>query len=496
MDHHALARLANTDDAVARQRMAAGAQPVADPGGKPLDRNRFVLRRRFRQHHLLAPFGIFLDFGIDRQKHVGAAQRARADVGEYVFGLGKPQTLGDVVHRLVGQIEAFVGKYLLQDLAAEFDVLAALGLTQVAFDLGARPAGDHKLLPQRRRRLLLVGDDLDLIAVAKRGVERHMDAVDLGPHRAMAEVGVDVIGEIDRCGAARQRDQVALGGEAEYLILIEVEAGMLEELLGGIAAFEQIDHLAQPLVGLDVADVAFDGRSVVAIAPVCRHPALGDLVHLLGANLHLQALMLRSDQGGVQRTVSVGLGYGNEILEPRRHGRPSQMQDAEGAVTFLRRRHDHPKAENVGQLLEADLLFLQLAPDRKRPFRSAVHPGFQTVLRQLALELVGDAGDQLGVGGIEPLQPGDDRIARLRLQFAEREVFQLFAHMLHTDAPGQRCVEFEGFLGDAAAAFRFLDEPEGTHVVGAVGQFHQQHPNVVRHRQHQFAEIFRLFGAL
>ena len=44
---------------------------------------------------------------------------------------------------------------------------------------------------------------------------------------------------------------------------------------------------------------------MLAIAPMRRHAALGDVVHLLRADLHFDALLLRPDDGGVDGAVAV-----------------------------------------------------------------------------------------------------------------------------------------------------------------------------------------------
>ena len=59
---------------------------------------------------------------------------------------------------------------------------------------------------------------------------------------------MDGIGEIDRRRAARQRDQIALGREAEHLILEHLELGVLEEFLGLRGVLEDIEQLAQPAI--------------------------------------------------------------------------------------------------------------------------------------------------------------------------------------------------------------------------------------------------------
>ena len=62
--------------------------------------------------------------------------------------------------------------------------------------------------------------------------------------------------------------------------------------------------------------------------------------------------------------------------------------------------------------------------------------------------------------------------------------------------PASGRVDVDRFLRDAPALLRLLDKAQRAHVVQAVGELHQQHADIVRHRQHQLAEVFRLLGAL
>ena len=78
---------------------------------------------------------------------------------------------------------------------------------------------------------LLAGDDLDLVAVLQLGAQLHHAAVDLGADAAVADLRMHGIGEVDRRGAARQGDQIALGREAEHLVLEHLQLGVLEEIL-------------------------------------------------------------------------------------------------------------------------------------------------------------------------------------------------------------------------------------------------------------------------
>ncbi len=68
----------------------------------------------------------------------------------------------------------------------------------------------------------------------------------LAPTQRVADLAVHRIGEIDRRGAARQGDQIALGREAEHLVLEHLELGVLEELLGPGRMLQDVEQLAQP----------------------------------------------------------------------------------------------------------------------------------------------------------------------------------------------------------------------------------------------------------
>ena len=103
------------------------------------------------------------------------------------------------------------------------------------------------------RSLRLRGDDLDFLTV---GEFRHQGrdlAVDLAADRAVADIGMHGIGKIDDVGVARQRDQLALRGEAEHLVVKQLQLGVLEEFLRIGAFRKDADRVAQPSKGVGFA---------------------------------------------------------------------------------------------------------------------------------------------------------------------------------------------------------------------------------------------------
>ncbi len=323
------------------------------------------------------------------------------------------------------------------------------------------------------------------------GAQGHDAAVDLGADAGVAHLAVHRIGEVDRRGPARQRDEVSLGREAEHLVLEHLELGVLEELLRPRGVLEDVEELAQPAVLLAVL-----AALALLVDPVRRHAELGHVVHLAGADLHLDALPLGSDHAGVERAVVVGLGRRDVVLEAAGDDRILGVDDAEALVALLGRLDDDAERHDVRQLLEADVLALHLEPDRVGGLLAARHPGGEPALGQGLPELLDDPGHQIAAALPEEPQPRNDAVARILGKLAEGQVLQLVAHRLDADALGQGRIDLHGLERDAAALHRIGDVVERAHVVQPVGELHQEDADVLRHGEHQLAEILRLLGVI
>ena len=135
--------------------------------------------------------------------------------GEQLVGLGEAELRRERLE--AGVRRAFAAQLLLDHRAAGGDGLGErLGVEPLA-DLVARAGAlDEAALgvePVARRAAGLGGDDLDALAAGERRVERHDVAVDPRAAAAVAEVGVQRVGEVDRRRARRQVDHPALRRE-------------------------------------------------------------------------------------------------------------------------------------------------------------------------------------------------------------------------------------------------------------------------------------------
>ena len=142
------------------------------------------------------------------------------------------------------------------------------------------------------------------------GAQLHHAAVDLGADAAVADLGVDGIGEVDRRGARGRAIRSPLGVKQNTwswnissLVCSRNSSGpdgMLEDVQSS-----RIQRYCWPSVI----------RPLLLVGPVRGDAELGHLVHVAGADLHLDLAPLRADDGGVQRAVAVGLGRADEVLE-------------------------------------------------------------------------------------------------------------------------------------------------------------------------------------
>ncbi len=293
---------------------------------------------------------------------------------------------------------------------------------------------------------------------------------------------------------ARQRDQLALRGEAEHLVVEQLELGVLEEFLGVGALREDADGVAQPGERIGLALEKLGRRAHVFLVEHVRgDAALGDLVHRLGADLQLDALVAGADHGGVDRAVVVLLRRRDVVLETPGHDRPVGVDDAERAIAGLDVVDDEAEAEDVGQLLEADRLAFHLGPDRERLLAAAIDPRAEPPVAQIVGELVLDLADQVAVALGERVEPLHHHRIGFGIEGAEGQILQLLAHFLHAHAAGQRRIDVERLLGDAPARLR-RHEVQRAHVVQAVGELDQQNADIVGNGQQQFAQVLGLLG--
>src|SRR3954454_22360470 len=368
VDGHALAGGDDADDAVAGQRVAATGKMQRHSGDQAADRDRGVLRPAFaarprNRNDLVLRLGRMREGSVD---DLASGDVPLADRDIEVLDRSAVELLHHGFERPLREVLAVLPERLLHDGAAEIEILGTLLRPDEPAYAGARFAGDDEALPGRGRLLRLRGDDLDLIAVRQLGAQRQQPAVDLRTDAGVADLRMHRVGKIHRRRAARQRDQIAFRGEGEDLVLEHLELGVLEEFLRPGSVVEDLQQLAQPAV-LPALGVA----AALLVDPMRGDPELIDLVHVAGADLHLDALPLRADHAGVQRAVVVRLRCGDEVFEAPGDDVIGGVDDPQRVIALPGIVDEHTESHDVGELLERDVLALHLAPDRIGRFLAA-----------------------------------------------------------------------------------------------------------------------------
>ena len=238
----------------------------------------------------------------------------------------------------------------VEQLLAVNDVLVALLALEPLADLLARvarpdhvhPVAGGPVLPLRR-------DDLDDIAVLEAVVERDEPVVHLRPDAAVADVGVDPVGEVERGRAGRKVADVALRGEDEDLVLEDVELDPLDELGGVRDLLLPVHQLAEPG---ELGVVAAVGLRAFLVTPVRRDAHLGDLMHPVGPDLDLERLPVEGDHRGVEALVEVVLRDRDVVVELAGDRPPERVDHAERRVAVADVVDEEPDGVDVVDLAE------------------------------------------------------------------------------------------------------------------------------------------------
>ncbi len=286
---------------------------------------------------------------------------ALAQRGQQIGGGGHAILVGDAAQVLVVDLahrHLELARLALQQLAPDLDGAAALVFVEPVLDLvaGARALDEGE--PVAARLVILLGDDFDDVAGAQLGAQGHHAAVDLGAHAGVAHLGVNGVGKIDRRGVGRNHHHLPLGREGVDLVGIEVHLQAGEELVGVGHLLLPLDQLPNPVQPLLVA--GRDHGSAGLVLPVGGDAFLGDAVHLLGADLHLELVAAGAHHRGVQRLVAVGAGNGDEVLDASRHRPPQGVNQPEDGVAGGHVLGDDADGQQIVDLVEGDFGALDL----------------------------------------------------------------------------------------------------------------------------------------
>ena len=271
-----------------------------------------------------------------------------------------------IVHQLGGQGDIAAAELPLQLGPALHDVLIPLFLLKPGTDLIAGLTGAHQgePVPVRAAARLFGGEDLNDLTGFDLVIQGDNALIHLGADHPVAHLAVDGIGKVDDSGAQGQVDHVPFGGEDEDLLGDQVALNGVDQVCDVLALRLVLQHLANP--GQTVIQggvVCIPGRHAQLIFPMGRDAVLCRVVHLPGADLHLEGHAGLCDDGGVQRLVHVGLGHGDVVLKPARQGLEHIVDNAQHIVAVLNGIHDDPHGKYIVDFLKGLSLDKHFAVD-------------------------------------------------------------------------------------------------------------------------------------
>ena len=200
------------------------------------------------------------------------------------------------------------------------------------------------------------GNDFRNIAVLELVRQRNHAGINFGPDAVISNFAVDTIGEINRCAALRQINNVAFRRHHKNLIGEEVFRDIAHKLVVVFAVGLPVEHLLtekrKPLLEL-IADFA-----ALFVLPVRRDSEFRRPVHFPCPNLHFQRTSGISENFDVQRLVKVAFALRDVVGVHSRNRFPQGGHNAERVITFRPRMDNDAQRGEVVQVRELNFLRL------------------------------------------------------------------------------------------------------------------------------------------
>ncbi len=128
--------------------------------------------------------------------------------------------------------------------------------------------------------------DFHLVAALQHLAERHDLAVDACARAGIANLRMDVVGEVKDGSTLRELIEVALRREHKYLVFVEVHLELVHRL-HTVASLQHRTDIGEPFVQ---SGLALDAL----VTPVGSDAAFGYFIHALGTDLNLHPFLLRT----------------------------------------------------------------------------------------------------------------------------------------------------------------------------------------------------------
>ena len=299
--------------------------------------------------------------------------------------------------------------------------------------------------------MLRVGSQhLHLIAALQLVAERHQFMVDLGADTVAAEERMYLESEVEHRTASRHGLHLTLRREDEDFGGEEVELDGVEEVHGiGLRVVENFLDGANPFVQLHI----LVGGAALLVFPVSGKALLRDVIHAVGAYLHLYPLTLLRHHRGVERLVAVRLRMVDPVTQTVGVALINLVErhvDLEAFVDLilpLLGGEDDAHGEDVVDFLEGDVLVLHLAPDGVGTLDASLDVVLEAHLVERLADGRGEVVKHLVALGLGHGQLLDDAVVFLGMLKLEAQVLELRLNLVEPQAVGNRRIDIERLAG-------------------------------------------------
>ena len=226
-----------------------------------------------------------------------------------------------LVHKFISHIAVFLeltNQHFTTFIGGQFFILIFKELTNFVAGL----AGLNHVKPVTAwSKWIWIGNDFNLVPCFQLGSQRYHTTIDLGTSRFFPNLGMNLIGKVNRSRILWKRTNRPIWSKDINLFCQIVFFDSIYKFLGIIRLVLELHHLLDP--------VHPNGRFLAInltfhsffVGPVSRNPVLSNLVHFLGSNLELN-WPFRSINSRMDRLVTIGLTIGNVVLETSWHWFP------------------------------------------------------------------------------------------------------------------------------------------------------------------------------
>ncbi len=160
-------------------------------------------------------------------------------------------------------------------------------------------------------------------------------------------------------------------------------------------------------------------------------------------------------------------------------------------ITVLNRIGDNAHGEQIVDLFERDLLFLELLINRVRALDPRVHARRNAFAPQFRLHRAPHAFEIFFVRRALRFDGFRNFRESFGIEIPERKVFQFAAHFAHAEPVRDGSVDLERLARDSLLPLG-AQARQRAHIVQPVGQLDDDHADVVDHRQQHLAVVLRL----